>query len=63
MMHSYAASRCVHRWGQKEGIAALQDVLKQVSELSLMWADAQMEFIGDMHDKTDTCSPPAKYNQ
>ena len=44
---SSTAFHSVHKWSQDERIAALQDVLKQVSELSLMWADAQSEFIGE----------------
>lgn len=44
---SSPASRRAQKWGQEEGLAALQDILKQVSELNLMWADAQTEFIGE----------------
>ena len=42
----YSAFQCAHKWSQEEGIPALQDVLKQSSELSVMWADAQAEYIG-----------------
>lgn len=40
------AFQSAHKWSQDDGIAVLQDVLKHVSELAGMWADAQSEFIG-----------------
>ena len=55
VMHT-SASRRAHKWSQEDGIPALQDILKQVSELSLMWADSQNDFIGQSHTHTHTCT-------
>jgi len=41
-----SVSQTLERWSQEEDNPALQDVLHQVCEINLLWAEAQRDFVG-----------------
>ncbi len=40
-------SQTLDRWSQEEENPALQDVIHHVTELNLLWAEAQRDFVGE----------------
>ncbi len=41
-------SQTLDRWSQEEENPAMQDVLHHVTELNLLWAETQRDFVGTL---------------